>query len=129
VLCGQSDRQVIRYNDLVLGSLQARVTGGPRSSNASSSADALDRTDANYMDRIDADYPNDGTNSDGFDTDRACLLIHGSHLLGGDEYQGAEVSTVVGDLGRAVACPIGRSMPALDTRPSSSGRTGQVGLR
>jgi hypothetical protein len=75
--------------------------GGPRSSNASSSADALDRTDANHMDRIDADYPNDGTNSGGFDTDRACLLIRGSRLLGGDEHQGVEASTVVSDLGRA----------------------------
>ena len=29
------------------------------------------------MERIDADYPNDGTNSDGFDIDRAHLLIRG----------------------------------------------------
>jgi hypothetical protein len=30
---------------------------------------------------------------------RACLLIRGLHLLGGDERQGVEVSTVVHDRG------------------------------
>ena len=43
----------------------------------SSNADALDRTDADRLERVGTDKPKYRTISDGFDTDRACLLIRG----------------------------------------------------
>lgn len=44
------------------------------SSNVSSNADDLDRTNANYPEHVDADHPNERTASDGFDTGRARLV-------------------------------------------------------
>jgi hypothetical protein len=46
----------------------------------SSNADAPDRTDANRLEHVDADHPKHRTAPDGFDTDRACLLIRGSRV-------------------------------------------------
>jgi hypothetical protein len=57
------------------GGLRSRVRR--RGSNASSNADALDRTDANCPEHVSAGHPKHRTVSDGFDTDRACLLIRG----------------------------------------------------
>jgi len=48
-----------------------------RSSNATSYTGVLDRTDADRLKRLGADQPKHRTISDGFDTDRACLLICG----------------------------------------------------
>ena len=57
-----------------------------RNSNASSNTDVLDRTDADRLDHVGADQPKHRTISDGFDTDRACLLIRG--LSGQGPYAG-----------------------------------------
>jgi hypothetical protein len=51
------------------------------SSNTSSNAAALPQTDTDHRRHIGADHPNDRTASDGFATDRPCLLICGFGLL------------------------------------------------
>jgi hypothetical protein len=78
------------------------VFAGAVSSNASSNVGVLDRTKANCREHVGADHPKHRTASDGFDTDRARLLIRGFPIVlvcgqvdqpsgGGPEAAGIEV--------------------------------------
>jgi hypothetical protein len=67
--------------------------------------------------------PSPGGYLPGPDLYRARLLIRGFHLLGGDEHQGAELSTVAGDHGQRARCVLrsaGRCQGSTVTRGHSN---------